>query len=394
MATAEGRAQVAAKVGEALERDLSVVVVVSALGRYGHPYATDTLIELVQEIDSQVEGRELDLLMSCGEIISAVVMVQTLKAKGIEATAFTGGQAGIFTNHVFNNARILEIKPAMLLNCLEEGKVAVVAGFQGMTTGGEITTLGRGGSDTTAAALGVALKAEEVEIYTDVEGVMTADPRLVPQAKPLEVITYQEIYEMAYLGAKVVHPRAVEIAMEGRVPLRIRPTFSNSKGTLITDGVPLSKIEIRENKQVTGLAHLAGMALVKIHSDLDINKNGMAVRVFELLAEAGISVDMIQVAPNQIGFIIQQELAEQARQVLSGLALEVGVESGYAKVAIIGTGMRGVPGVMARVMRGLKEAEIAVYHSTDSHINIACLVKQDEMSKALQVLHDIFELAD
>ncbi|HYH02064.1 MAG TPA: aspartate kinase, partial [Bacillota bacterium] len=345
VATPEGRFQVAARVKEALDRGLQVVVVVSAMGRFGQPYATDTLIRLVRDIEPQVEARELDLLMSCGEIISTVVMVQTLKTNGIEAAAFTGGQAGILTNHVFNNARIQEIKPAMLLGCLEEGKVAVVAGFQGMTASGEITTLGRGGSDTTGAALGVALKAEEVEIYTDVEGVMTADPRLVPQAKPLEVITYQEICEMAHLGAKVIHPRAVEIAMEGRIPLRIRSTFSQSKGTLITDGAPLNRIEIRDDKHVTGLAHIAEMALVKIRSAMDINENGVAVRVFELMAEAGISVDMIQVAPNQIGFIIKQDLAERARQVLEGLALEVAVEAGYAKVAIIGTGMRGVPGV-------------------------------------------------
>lgn len=394
VATHEGRSQVAVKVKEALDLGLRVVVVVSAMGRLGQPYATDTLIRLAKDIESQVEPRELDLMMSCGEIISAVVMVQTLKANGIDAAAFTGGQAGIYTNHVFNNARIQEIKPAMLLSCLEEGKVAVVAGFQGVTASGEITTLGRGGSDTTAAALGVALKTEEVEIYTDVEGVMTADPHLVPQAKPLELITYQEICEMAHLGAKVVNPRAVEIAMEGRIPLRIRSTFSQNRGTLITDGTPINKIEIRDDKHVTGLAHIPEMALVKIRSAMDINENGIAVRVFELMADAGISVDMIQVAPNQIGFIIKQDLAERARQALDGLPLEVAVESGYAKVAIVGTGMRGVPGVMARMMKGLKQAGIAVYHSTDSHINIACLVKQSEMSKALQALHDTFELAD
>ena len=182
--------------------------------------------------------------------------------------------------------------------------------------------------------------------------------------------------------------------MEGRIPLRIRSTFSQSKGTLITDGIPLHKIEIHDHKYVTGLAHIGEMALVKISSDLDINENGTAVRVFELMAEAGISVDMIQVAPHQIGFIIKQELAEAAGQVLANLALGVTVETGYAKVAIVGTGMRGVPGVMARMMKGLKEADIAVYHSTDSHINIACLVKQSAMSKALQALHDTFELAD
>jgi aspartate kinase len=394
VATPEGRAQVALKVKEALKRDYRTVVVVSAMGRVGEPYATDTLIRLIKDIDSETPSRELDLLMSCGEIISTVVLTQVLKVNGIEAMAFTGGQAGIITDHVFNNARIKEIKPQNLLRCLEEGKVAMVAGFQGVTADGEITTLGRGGSDTTGAALGVALQAEVVEIYTDVDGVMTADPRMVPQAKPLEVITYQEICEMAHLGAKVVHPRAVEIAMEGRIPLRIRSTFSEGMGTLITDGSPIGNIEIRGDKPVTGLAHSGAMALVKIIAATDMNENGLAVKIFELMAEAGISVDMIQVAPLTVGFIIKQEMVEKTVQVLAQLDVKVSAETGYAKVAIVGTGMRGVPGVMARMMRGLQQAGIAVYHSTDSHINIACLVKQNEMSKAMQALHESFELGN
>jgi aspartate kinase len=394
VATPEGRARVALKVKEALARDCRIVVVVSAMGRAGEPYATDTLIRLAQEIDPETSPRELDLLMSCGEIISTVVLTQVFKSHGIEAMAFTGGQAGIITDHVFTNARIKEIKPQNLLRCLNEEKVAIVAGFQGITPDGEVTTLGRGGSDTTGAALGVALQAEVVEIYTDVAGVMTADPRMVPQARPLELITYQEICEMAHLGAKVVHPRAVEIAMEGRIPLRIRSTFSEETGTLITDGIPIGNIEIRGDKPVTGLAHIGGMALVKISARADLNENGLAVKIFEIMAEAGISVDMIQVAPLTVGFIINQDLAEKTVQVLADLNVNVSIETGYAKVAIVGAGMRGVPGVMARMMRGLQQAGIAVYHSADSQINIACLVKQSEMSKTMQALHESFELGN
>jgi aspartate kinase len=394
VATPEGRSRVALKVKEALARDCRIVVVVSAMGRAGEPYATDTFIRLAREIDPETSPRELDLLMSCGEIISAVVLTQVLKVHGIEAMAFTGGQAGIITDHVFTNARIKEIKPQNLLRCLNEGKVAVVTGFQGVTADGEITTLGRGGSDTTGAALGVALQADVVEIYTDVDGVMTADPRIVPQARPLESITYQEICEMAHLGAKVVHPRAVEIAMEGRIPLRIRSTFSEGMGTLITDGIPIGNIEIRGDKPVTGLAHIGGMALVKISARSDLNENGLAVKIFEMMAATGISVDMIQVAPLTVGFIINQELAEKTAQVLAELDVNVSIETGYAKVAIVGAGMRGVPGVMARMMRGLQRAGIAVYHSADSQINIACLVKQSEMSKTMQALHESFELGN
>jgi aspartate kinase len=394
VATAEGRGNVAQKVTEALAEGFGVVVVVSAMGRAGEPYATDTLIGLARGVLKYVKPRELDLLMSCGENISTVVMVQTLKSHGIEAAAYTGAQAGIITDHNFNNARIIEIKPDHLWKCLEEGKVAVVAGFQGVTPDGEITTLGRGGSDTTGAALGVALNAEVVEIYTDVDGVMTADPRLVPQAKPLPAMTYNEVCEMAHLGAKVVHPRAVEIAMEGRIPLRIRSTFSDNLGTLISDGTSIGNIEIRGDKVVTGLAHISDMALVRLTSKDDLNKNGQVLEVFQFLAKAGISVDMIQVSPFQIGFIIKEEFMDRSTEVLNPLGLAASMEKGFAKVAIVGSGMRGVPGVMARMVRGLQKAGISIYHSTDSHINIACLVKRDDMCNALQALHHEFELAE
>jgi aspartate kinase len=393
VATQEGRENVVRKVKEAVNNGYGVVVVVSAMGRNGDPYATDTLIGLARNVLKQIKPRELDLLMSCGENISTVVTVQTLKSHGIEASAFTGGQAGIITDHHFNNARIIEIKPDNLWKCIESGKVAVVAGFQGITTDGEVTTLGRGGSDTSASALGVAIHAEVVEIYTDVDGIMTADPRLVPQAKPLPVMTYNEVCEMAHLGAKVVHPRAVEIAMEGRIPLRIRSTFSNSLGTLISDGTSIGNIEIRGDKLVTGLAHIGEMALVKLDSAEDLNKSGVVLKVFQVLASSGISVDMIQVAPFHIGFIIKEDLTEKAKEVLSPLKLDLLVEKGYARVAIIGSGMRGVPGVMARMVRGLQKKQISIFHSTDSHINIACLVKQDDMCEALQALHEEFELA-
>ncbi len=392
VAKPEAREAVVKKVSEALENGYRVVVVVSAMGRNGDPYATDTLINFARGVSKNIQPRELDLLMSCGENISTVIMVQSLRAHGIDASAFTGGQAGIYTDREFNNARITEIKPEVLLKCLEEGRVAVVAGFQGITSDGEITTLGRGGSDTTGAALGVAVRAEVVEIYTDVDGVMTADPRLVPQARPMAQMNYAEVCEMAHLGAKVVHPRAVEIAMEGRIPLRIRSTFSDNLGTLITDGTAISQIEIRNDRVVTGLAHLAEMALVKLNAVEDLNQNGMVLKVFQMMAEAGISVDMIQASPYQIGFIIKEDLKEKAEELLGTLPVTVKVEKGFAKVAIVGSGMRGVPGVMARMVKGLQQAQISIFHSTDSHTNIACLVRQSDMCNALQSLHCEFQL--
>ncbi|NLG84171.1 MAG: aspartate kinase, partial [Firmicutes bacterium] len=361
VATPEARQAVIGKIREAMAKGYQPVVVVSAMGRAGQPYATDTLIGLVKNGDPPPSRRELDLLMACGEIISVSVMVQALRTAGIEAVGLTGGQAGIVTDATYGEARILEVRPDNLLRALREGKVPVVAGFQGMTAEGEITTLGRGGSDTTAAALAAALGAELLEIFTDVEGVMTADPRLVPGSRPLAVMTYTEICEMAHLGAKVVHPRAVEIAMGARVPIRIRSTFSSSLGTLITDGRPESGIEIKTDKVVTGIAHRTGVGFVEAIAAEDLNATGRIVEIFTVLAKAGISVDMIHAGPLVVSFIIEEDQLARAAELLASLqGLTVRTLAGLAKVSVVGAGMRGVPGVMARVARALNQAGIAI----------------------------------
>ncbi|MGQ9778544.1 MAG: aspartate kinase [Bacillota bacterium] len=392
VATPEARQAVIGKIREAMAQGYTPVVVVSAMGRAGQPYATDTLIGLVKNGETPPFPRELDLLMACGEIISVAVMVQALRGAGIEAVGLTGGQAGIITDANYGEARILEVRPETLLRALREGKVPVVAGFQGVTAEGEITTLGRGGSDTTAAALAVALGAELLEIFTDVDGVMTADPRLVPEAKPLAVMTYAEICEMAHLGAKVVHPRAVEIAMGARVPIRIRSTFSSSPGTLITDGRPEVGVEIKADKVVTGIAHRAGVGLVKVTTEEDVNATGRVVDIFAVLAEAGISVDMIHVSPLAVSFIVEEEKLVRATELLGSLGVTVQTSAGLAKVSVVGAGMRGVPGVMARVARALNQAGIAILGSADSHTNISCLVKAEEMPRAAEALHREFGL--
>ena len=394
VATPEGRRAVVGKIQEAMERGYTPVVVVSAMGRAGQPYATDTLIGLLKNGEDDPPARELDLIMACGEIISVAVMVQALKAAGLEAVGLTGGQAGILTDRNYGQARILEVRPEALLRVVREGKVAVVAGFQGMTADGEITTLGRGGSDTTAAALAVALGAELLEIFTDVDGVMTADPRLVQDARPLATMTYTEICEMAHLGAKVVHPRAVEIAMEGRIPIRIRSTFSSSPGTLVADGRPIAGVEIKADKVVTGIAHLDRVALVTIEAEEDVNTTGKVVAIFASLAEAGISVDMIHVTPFAVSFIVGEEKAALAAEILGRLGLAVETRTGVAKVSVVGAGMRGVPGVMARVAKGLIRAGIPILLCTDSHTNVACRVPAEEMRHAAEALHEEFGLGE
>src|SRR5690606_12579200 len=226
------------------------------MGRAGDPYATDTVLALLDG-GAEAEPRDRDLLLACGEIIACVVLAHALRAQELPAVALTGRDAGIITDANFGNARILRVDAERVLGHLREGRVPVVAGFQGITGDGQVTTLGRGGSDTTAAALGAALRAEAVEIFKDVEGIYTADPRLVPEAVRLDRTSYREIVEMAHLGAKVVHPRAVEIAMEGRVPLRIRPTVGDGPGTLVCDGFG-EGLGRGTDRVVTGIAHVPG----------------------------------------------------------------------------------------------------------------------------------------
>lgn len=391
VATAEGRQLVARRVEQAVRDGYATVVVVSAMGRTGAPYATDTLIQLANEACSDLAPREMDLLLSCGEILSSVIMAATLKARGIPATALTGGQAGIHTDDHFGSAHILKIDPSAILGRLRQGQVPVVAGFQGVTKGGEITTLGRGGSDTTAAALGGALKAEVVEIYTDVDGVKTADPRLVPDARTLSVTTYDEIAQMAHYGAKVVHPRAVEIAMQHRVPLRIRSTFEDGVGTLITyslEAAGTSWSELVADNPVTGVTHVTGLAQVVVKT----GRAEQSVPLFRSLADQGISVDLINVSPEAKSFCVEERKASQAESILRERGLAPLVRTGRAKVSVVGSGMRGRPGVMATVAEALSGAGVEILQTADSHVTISCLVEASQLQAAVQALHDAFGL--
>lgn len=232
LSTAKAREHVIEHISDALKHEYKLVVVVSAMGRKGEPYATDTLLDLIANNGNSLPAREKDMLLGCGETISAAVLCSQLNSRSIPAVAFTGAQAGIFTNDSFGAAQIQSIQPGRIEEELERGNVVVVTGFQGITNGNDLTTLGRGGSDTSATALGAALKAEMVEIFTDVDGILTADPRIVEDAKPLSHVSFAEICNMAHSGAKVIHPRAVEIAMLANVPVRVRSTFfSKGEGT-------------------------------------------------------------------------------------------------------------------------------------------------------------------
>ncbi len=393
LALDKSRILVANRILGALERGYRVIVVVSAMGRMDEAYATDTLISLARATHNPPSPRNLDLLLSCGEIISAVILAETLNRLGQQAIALTGWQCGIVTDQNFGDARILSVKTDLLTQMLLEDKIPVVTGFQGYSVLGEVTTLGRGGSDTTAVALGAALDCEVVEIYTDVDGVKTADPRLIPDAPTLASITYHEIMELAHLGTKVIHPRAVEIAMEAGLELRILGIDGLGCGTIIKKGLR-RRIEgkLVMDKIVTGIAQLSGRAHVKITGVEDFNKSPLTLTIFDVLAKKGISVDLIYVSPQLIAFIIEDKMSSLVRKVLTELGLNIIVDQGYAKVSVVGAGMHGVPGVMARVVRSLEQADVSIYQTTDSHANISCLVKENQLALAVRALFDEFEL--
>ncbi len=394
LATPELRSRVCDIISSAINEDYMVVVVVSAIGRENDPYATDTFINLVKQVNPNPPPREMDLIMSCGEMISGIILSNQLCARGIPSTFLTGEQSGLVTDGNYGNAHILYVNPKSIMQCLQAGLVPVVAGFQGVGENGQLTTLGRGGSDTTASALGVALNADYIDIFTDVEGIMTADPRIVEDARLINDITYNEICQMAREGAKVVHPRAIEIAMQRGIPLRVRSTFSDSPGTLVRNRIDSESdiVSIIRDTLITGITHSSNIAQIKIDVAKIPDPKRVQLKIFKSMAEAGISVDFINVQPELIMFTVADDRAQQAESVLKGIDIFPIIVLNCAKVAVVGAAMTGIPGVMARVVEALDQYDIPILQSGDSYTNIWCLVKKDHMKLAVKALHDQFEL--
>ncbi|WP_077211575.1 aspartate kinase [Bacillus dakarensis] len=386
----EAREHAMGHIMKAVEDGYKAVVVVSAMGRMGDPYATDTLLSLVGGSKSLITKREQDLLLSCGEAISSVVFTNMLLQNGIKATSLTGSQAGFVTNHDHTNAKIVEMKCERLLKELQEYDVVVVAGFQGASKNGDTTTIGRGGSDTSAAALGAALQADWIDIFTDVEGIMTADPRIAENARPLSVVTYNEVCNLAYQGAKVIHPRAVEIAMQAKVPIRIRSTYSEGLGTLVTTLNRSSRGSDVRERTVTGIAHLAPVTQVKVLAKKD--QYNLQTEVFKSMANEKISVDFINISPNGVVYTVTDEMSDKAEEILQGLGYDPEIERECAKVSVVGAGIAGVPGITAKIVTALSEKGVRILQSADSHTTIWVLVKQTDLATAVNALHDVFEL--
>jgi aspartate kinase len=389
-ADAEKIKNIARRAVAAKKKGDQVVVVISAMGD-----TTDKLISLAHQVTSQPDERELDVLLSTGEIVSSTLLAMAIKSLGYKAISLSGGQAGIQTDATYSQARIRAITPQRILRELEKDNIVIVAGFQGITEEMNVTTLGRGGSDTTAVALAAGLGAEICHIYTDVEGVYTADPRLVPQARKLEEIDYEEMMELASYGAKVIHPRAIEIGKLYNIPILVASSFTNSPGTVIRGGIPM---EVRN--KVRGIAHDLNVAKVTVLGAPD--RPGIATALFEPLAEASVSVDTIVQNASVEGttdltFTVARSDLSRAMQIVEPIAKSIGAkgcvsDAKLGKVSIVGTGMQNTPGYAARMFRALYNAGINIELITTSEIRITCIINETKVADAVRAFHKAFEL--
>jgi aspartate kinase len=382
--------RVSRRIAATIERGEQVVAVVSAMG-----HTTDRLIALAQSVNPEPPARELDMLVANGETITAPLVAMCLEGMGIPAVSLSGLQAGVRTSAHHSKARIHDINPSRILQALSEGKVPVVAGFQGVTENLEVTTLGRGGSDTTAVALAAALKADSCEIFTDVDGIFTADPRVVGKARKLAHIQYDEMLELAAGGAQVLHPRAVEIGELYRVAIHVRSSFHDGVGTMIVAQVPME-----DRKRVRGIAQEKNVAKITVIGVRD--RPGVAATIFEPLGAAGISVDVIvqnigRSGRTDLTFSVAESDLKAAEKLVKAAVKKVGATrvssaSGIAKLSIVGTGMLGTPGIAGRMFRALADAGINIEMISTSEIRITCLVARDQVEKGVRVLHKTFEL--
>ena len=390
VADAERIKNVARRIAATRDEGNQVVVVVSAMGD-----TTDELAELADHVTSHPDRREMDSLLSIGETISSTLLAMALREMGYPAISLSGAQAGIVTTAAHSRARILNIDPKRIKRELGKGNIVIVTGFQGISEGEDVTTLGRGGSDTTAVALAASLGAEVCQIYTDVEGVYTADPRLVPEAHLLTEIGYEEMLELASYGAKVMHPRAVELGELFNIPILVASSFTENPGTLIHGGVSM---EVRN--KVRSIAHDLDVAKITVVGVPD--RPGIAAAIFGPLAKAGISVDtIVQNASieniTDLTFTVAKSQMAGAMEVVEPIAKSIGARecvsnSNLGKVSIIGTGMQNTPGYAARMFSALSEKGINIQLITTSEIRITCIIDEVRVEDAVRALHRAFEI--
>jgi aspartate kinase len=390
VADAEKIRNVACRIAKAKDEGNQVVVVVSAMG-----HTTDKLVKLAYQVNEQPGDRELDVLLSTGEIVTSTLLALALESLGCKAVSLTGAQAGIQTDSSYSRARILRIDTNRVIRELEKGNIVIVAGFQGVTQEMDITTLGRGGSDTTAVALAASLSAEVCQIYTDVEGVYTADPHLIPGARKLKDIGYEEMLELASYGARVMHNRAVELGELYNVPILVASSFNDSPGSIIC-----KEASMEVKNKARGIAYDTNVSKVTVVGVPD--HPGIAAAIFEPLARANISVDTIvqNASINNITdltFTVERNDLIKAMSIVEPVVKSVGgkkcvTDSTLAKVSVVGTGMQNTPGYAARMFRVLHEHGINIQLITTSEIRITCIISEDKVKDAVQALHQGFEL--
>jgi len=391
--TIERIRNVATKIAKFRDQGHDIVVVVSAMSG-----VTNNLVSLAHELQKEPSPREMDVLLSTGEQTTIALLCMALEGIGYQAKSYTGSQVRILTDSAFTKARIVSIDDDQIRNDLAHGKVVVVAGFQGVDEAGNITTLGRGGSDTTGVALAAALKAHECQIYTDVDGVYTTDPRVVPEARRLERITFEEMLELASLGAKVLQIRSVEFASKYNVPLRVLSSFEDGPGTLIGS----EEVSIMENPVISGIAFTRDEAKLSILGVPDVP--GMAFKVFGPISDANIEVDVIVQnvgvnLTNDITFTVQRKDADKAAGILEKAAKELGankiqVDNKVAKVSLVGVGMRSHAGIASKMFGALAAESINIQLITTSEIKISVVIEEKYMELAVRALHAAFGLKD
>jgi aspartate kinase len=385
---------VAKRIARSRDQGNHLAVVVSAMGR-----TTDELIALARSVTVAPDPRELDVLLSTGELVSCTLMAMALRELGVEAISMGGAQAGIRTDTSHGRASIVALDPARVRGELDAGRIVIVAGFQGITDDSDVTTLGRGGSDTTAVALAAALNADRCEVYTDVDGIYTADPRVVPNARKLREIGYEEMLELASYGAKM-HPRSVELAAWYQVPIMVASSTSDEPGTLIHAMGVQDGAGMEISNKVSGVTYERGVARITLRQVPD--QPGVAAALFEPLTDAGISVDtIVQNASAErttdMSFTVERADATRALEVTKDVALAIGAvdatsDENLGNVSIVGTGMQNAPGYASRMFRALADASINIEMITTSQIRITCIVPEAQVEKAVSVLHDAFEL--
>jgi len=383
---------VARRIAEVRKQGTGVVAVVSAMGD-----STDDLLELAHSVSDQPHPRELDLLLSTGELVSCTLLTMALADLGQEAVSLTGSQAGIHTDTSHGRARIYSVDTARIQKELQEGRTVVVAGFQGITESEDITTLGRGGSDTTAVALAAALEADRCEVYTDVDGIYTADPRIVPEARKLSEISYDEMLELANYGAKM-HPRSIELGAVYNVPIYVASSFNDTPGTLIHGEADRGDMEHRI--KATGIAITRNVAKITVRSVPD--RPGVAAALFEPLAQSGISVDTIvqntsEDRTTDISFTVSGDDLKAALAKVEELTSVIGFgtlisEPGLAAVSVVGSGMQHTPGYASRMFRVLADGSVNIDMITTSEIRISCIISEDQAEDAVRLLHRGFQL--